>query len=414
MSLRSCSACWRCGLNGRTMVATEYLGSRFALLPHTCPICRTEYCIPDGFAGEVSACRNCGTSMQVPEAQTTTAAGAVHEQPQGDWPNPGGSVAVTTYLRQAKPHRRSLWIALGLAVLVVGSGAVARWLLSPATAPMGDGMLYLPSSTRFLALVRVDQLRDSATWTDLESGLPGLKNSMDDLGMTGVNLDDIDEITIGWTMSGTEEPLTIIKTKRDITIEDLKMHEEFATFTESKVGKHRMYEGLVMNRQRGASAYCLPEARILLLGHSYLLRPVLVRDERPTLVGDMQDRINEVDFSRPLTFALNLKGLSLRSKSSGIRLQDYPGPLDGVTGKLEPGSPSQVEFTFVSERVPEDQLYEVIEDKLRDMRFRMSANRRLARALDCVQLSVENNKVRATAPLPSATIMMQAFGAYEQ
>lgn len=77
---------------------------------------------------------------------------------------------------------------------------------------MGDGMLYLPSSTRFLALVRVDQLRDADTWTELENGLPGLKTSMDDLGMTRVTLDDIDEITIGWTMSGTEEPLTIIKT----------------------------------------------------------------------------------------------------------------------------------------------------------------------------------------------------------
>lgn len=174
-----------------------------------------------------------------------------------------------------------------------------------------------------------------------------------------------------------------------------------------------MYEGLVTARQRGASAYCLPEPRVLLLGRTDVLRPVLGRDERPTLVGEMQDRITEADFSRPLAFALNLKGLSLRGRYSGLHLQDFPGSLVGVTGELMPGSPSQVEFTFVSETVPKtEQLHEVIEDKLGDMRFRWSANHHLTRALDRVQLSVDNNKVRATAPLPSGRIVLRAFGLF--
>lgn len=369
-----------------------------------CPQCRAEYKVPDEFAGRTSACRKCGAAMAIP-------APAAPIEP-GDWPDTGGPVAVQAYRRQATKSRRGLWIGLALATLLLAAGGgAAYWYFSP-TAQLGSDARYLPSNTRFLAIVRVDQLRGRGAWQELEDELPGVKRALDDLGRTGLSRDDIDQLMIGWTMAGLEQPLVIVRAKHDIAVADIRLHEEFATFTEKQVGNLTMYEGAVLGPQRGAPAFSVPESRVLLLGGGDVLRAVLERDGKPMFMADMEDRIKETDFSRPVAFAMNLKGLRLRGMYSGMRVdvQDVAWSMEGVTGTLDDAG--QVRIAFVAETIPlAEQLRKGIGAKFSDIHRRDSTTK-LSNALDTVQLTTDENQVIATGPAPAAAVVLRAFGIF--
>jgi hypothetical protein len=380
----------------------------------SCSGCKSQYQIPDEFAGRQTKCRKCGASLQIPgRAAPPPPAPPAAEAGELEFTAGAAPVAVQAYRRKAttKP-RRGLWIAIAVVVLLLGGGAAAfYWLFSPA-GQLGESARYLPNNTRFLALIRVDQLVAAGTWAEIENRLPGLKKSMDELEKnTGLARGDIEQIMIGWTLAGTEtdEQLTIIRTKRDISAAEIREREEYAPFKEAPAGKYTLYEGPVIGAvHRSAPAFSVPESRVLILGGVDMLRTVLERDKKPGFVGDMQDRIADTDFSKPLAFALNLKGATIKGMLTGFKMD--AGSLEGVVGQIDPGS-SQASITFVMDTVGRaGALHKTIESQLKELKVRRADRQELVEAIEAVQVRTSDNKVIATAPIGPAALVLRATG----
>jgi hypothetical protein len=377
----------------------------------SCPACKSQYQIPDQFAGRQTKCRKCGASLQIP----ARAAAAPAPAEDGDLAFTAGAspVAVQAYRRKPSGKGRSVWIVIAVvALLAAGAAAGVYWFLSPA-GQLGDSARYLPNQTRFLALIRVDQLSASGTWPEIENRLPGLKKTMDELEKTtGLARGDIDQIMIGWTLAGTEtdEQLVIIRTKRDISAAGIREHEEYAPFKEVQAGKYALYEGPVIGAiHRSAPAFSVPESRVLVLGGADVLRSVLERGKKPSFVGDMEDRIADVDFSKPVAFALNLKGASFKGILTGFKMD--AGSLEGVAGQVDPGSPEQATITFTTDTAGRaTQLHKTLEAQMKDLKARRVDRPELIEAIEAVRLRTSDNKVIATAPLLQAAQVLRAFG----
>jgi len=376
----------------------------------SCSGCKSQYQIPDEFAGRQTKCRKCGATLQIPAGASIAAPAEA-----GDLEFTAGAapVAVQAYRRKPTGKRRGVWIVVAIvALLAAGAAAGVYWFLSPA-GQLGESVRYLPNQTRFVALIRVDQLMASGTWPEVENRLPGLKRSLDDLEKNaGLARGDIDQIMIGWTLAGTEtdEQLIIIRTKRDISAGDIRQHEEYAPFKEVQAGKHVLYEGPVIGAiHRSAPAFSVPENRVLVLGGTDVLRSVLERGQKASFVGDMEDRIADADFSRPVAFALNLKGASIKGILTGFKMD--AGSLEGVAGQVDPSSPEQATITFVTDTVGRAGLLQkTLESQLKEVKVRRADRQELVEAIDAVRIRTNDNRVIATAPLLQATLVLRAYG----
>lgn len=381
----------------------------------SCPGCKSQYQIPDEFAGRQTKCRKCGANLQIPgSAAAPPPAPPAPEAGELEFTAGAAPVVVQAYRRKSTGKgRRGLWIAVAVsALLVVGGAGALYWFLSPA-GQLGDSVRYLPNHARFLALVRVDQLMASGTWGEEENRLPVLKRFMDDLEKNaGLARADIDQIMIGWTLAGTEtdEQLVIIRTKRDISAAEIRESKEYAPFKEMQAGKYTLYEGPVIGAiHRSAPAFSVPESRVLILGGVDVLRSVLERGKKPSFVGDMDDRIADTDFSKPVAFALNLKGASIKGIITGFKIE--AGSLEGVVGQVDPGNPEQATITFVTDTVGRAGLLQkTIEGQFKELKVRRADRQELVEAIEAVQVRTNDNKVIATAPLLQATLVLRAYG----
>jgi hypothetical protein len=232
-----------------------------------CPKCHKKYVVSDALAGKQARCKNesCRQVFTIPGGTASAAAPSTAPkpvQPAAPKPaSPGGNgqgfssllddlpplplenfsqaegpgVVLSNYKpsrsKGSKRGSRSFALKLGggIAAGLVVCGLLA-WLISSITSGGGGGagagggddpnwfLYYIPENAQVVAYVNVDELRNSSLYADIQKFFNKQEMQIQD----DIGVDDISDVFVaGAAMSSDEEPLAVVRMKKDYPLKDL-------------------------------------------------------------------------------------------------------------------------------------------------------------------------------------------------
>jgi hypothetical protein len=206
--------------------------------------------------------------------------------------------------RRAKKKSPVLMISLivGGVLLLAGVGVggyfLVRGLFGAGTRPAA--MKFLPGDSEFIASVRVADVRASAFYQELKKQVPQLETKLqEELNKEKMSLDDITAIMIGGA-SGPATPTVVIQTSKAFTAEDVLAKNPGPKPTPEAVGPYQMYF-------TGTEAVAVPDPHTIVVGNPGQVRAVLQRNGDPEFSPGLQAALKQVDLSKPIAFAGDLK-----------------------------------------------------------------------------------------------------------
>src|SRR5262249_9166477 len=145
--------------------------------------------------------------------------------------------------------------------------------------------------------VKVDDLMASDSWKELEKTVPNFNKGMEDMEKeVGLTPTAIAHVLVGGQGGGKEEPVAVVRTKKDITAADLLAKIKNGKYTDVKVNKYTMYQGEQPSYSKiPPKAFCVVDSKLVVYGRADTLRAVLERDKKPELSSGLQTALKETD-----------------------------------------------------------------------------------------------------------------------
>jgi hypothetical protein len=218
------------------------------------------------------------------------------------------------------------WIAA--AVVLLGGGAVAAYLLLPWGGTTGD-FRYLPDNTDAIVSLDVRQLVNSNVGAKIKasaaSAFDRFNSAMQQAG-SAMKPEDFGRVTMGFNIQ-SQQLIGVAHTHRPLTDSDLSVPGAPPTRHE-QIGGYQIGE-------TGKQAYCLIDSYTLVVGNDKAqLAAVLQRGGPASFSPELTAAMREIDLSKTLAMACSTagvrKGGGLGSMAGGMAM--IPGGADGVRG----------------------------------------------------------------------------------
>ncbi len=394
-----------------------------------CSGCGATLRVPDTMAGRRGKCPKCGAVNSIPggtsQLQTAPPAPKAARPPKEAPPPDDVDNGKEAPAEEARPRRQGakkknrtmLFVGLGCGALLLltcmgtGVGVGLWWYLS---SPIGEELAYMPSNCEYVAAVKLDQLVASGAFKQVENELPPqFKQAMataDAEKEIGLALADIDRLVIGGPLSGRDEPVVAVRTKKPVKAEDMTAKVKGKSFASSKEGSYTIYEA-----PGGRPAFCVVKKNLVLFGSGAALRVVLRRDKKPEMSANLSAAMKEMDFKQTVTMAFAPQNNTVTP----------PPPLGGRGGMPFPGAamagpPPGAEWGVLHAKVANDVSITVIvqckspadaskaksdmDESMTKLRQAPPPLKDLAGAID-IKSSVSGKKVTATIDIKVAPVI---------
>lgn len=230
----------------------------------------------------------------------------------------------------------------------------ASWLalLRPAAAELP--LNYLPDGTNMIISIHLEEVCDSSFYQDLKKELPDFSKGEEGFAAeAGVAPGDIAQVTMAGNVAGKGEegqPTIIIRTRNAITPEKIKAtmkpqdYQKDFKIEEVKAGQYTIYDSSfhLQLKQLGervihGEAFVVVENDTVLESRNIEgLKKILQRGKPAELSETMQGLLKDVDASKTLVYAIDLKAVA-GDEEFVKNLQRQFGPLLGNNGELLKG-----------------------------------------------------------------------------
>lgn len=194
---------------------------------------------------------------------------------------------------------------------------------------------FLPDNSDFVFSLKFAQVLNSAAVNTLRKEIPMVEGALgqmkDAKREIGVDLEDIQTVTIGGLLNKKDSPVALMNTATDYTAEKLlNNRNKQGQAAPLKEGTYTIY---VIDAQQ---AFCVVNKKQILFGPSKSLQEILKRNGPPTFSNELQSAIKSVDFSNPVVAAADFKELK-----NLVPVQKQPGgrPTDGKRDQKLEGPP---------------------------------------------------------------------------
>jgi hypothetical protein len=321
-------------------------------LSFLCPACRRTLRVDEQFAGRTVRCPGCGTALRIPGDSGISA----RPRPPQSAPPPGGegpSEERPAPRPVRRPSRTWLYVlagcgtasVLGLLLLVAAGGVVAWWYFSTSASGVAEAQKYLPDNCQFLVSLRMDRIEASKAYKDLKDAFPNLSQAEANGRYPVLRRAGADLTVMGGASLATPDFVTVTKTRKPITANDLLADNKGSAYKEVKVGRYTLYQG-------AQDAFCLPDGRTVVIGQPDTLRRALERGKAAPLSPGLQAAMNHTDFSKTAAWAVSFK--ESRPQQGGVPGLPQLGlpennlfSADGLAGYADIGSDIRIVFTVL-------------------------------------------------------------------
>ncbi|MGE3808720.1 MAG: hypothetical protein AB7K24_28985 [Gemmataceae bacterium] len=332
------------------------------MISFTCAACGKNLRVKDEMAGKAGKCP-CGAPVKIPAASAADAiqpAPAMAPAPAGfESPAPeAGSSRKGELLAKLLANKKLLMIGaagLGLVILVA---AVASLFMGGGAGIQQD-LAYMPDNTQGVFSMQPNKLLNSSLWAKIRDDIPDLKKEIDQVpNHLGTELSNVQRVTSAVDpKTGTVE---LYRLSSAVSAEDLKAKRKPKTDhmvffnpdgggnkgpkveqTETKVKDHKIYATVVdydIGGLKFTNAYASIDGDRLALSSSKVdnLKVILERDKPAKLNEGLEKAIGLADFSKPVAFAVNFKGMADAGDTRAIKsmLGGAPGA-EALLGGVE-------------------------------------------------------------------------------
>lgn len=381
----------------------------------SCPSCAKTYSVPEQFAGRATRCQGCGAGLTVPQVALTAAPPAavpVAAPPTPAWPQTADPLGRPDSGRQPWHASRMLVAGIAIAALlvVVAGGAAAFWLFGSSGA---ESMKFLPNNPNFVVSVKVDDLMASDSWKELEKTMPNFKKGTEDMEKeTGLTPAAIAHVLMGGQGEGKEEPVVVVRTKKQVTASDLLAKIKNGKYTEVKVNKYAMQQGEQSSYSKIApKAFCVVDAKLVVYGRADTLRAILERDKKPELSSGLQTALKETDLTKPIAFAVDFKDIMAKAnrRPSKDPLSQGMGMVEALAGQAT-FNPDRITATALcKDAEAADNLRKLIEGGLVAAKMQPGLPKEFTSGLESVKVTSSGSKLTLTSDLKAATSSLIAI-----
>ncbi len=239
----------------------------------------------------------------------------------------------------------------GLLLFCSAAGVVAWWLLT--SRGVTDELKFMPDNCQMLAAIQMDELLQSGAFKELRREIPEIEQALtqDKNNELGLGMDDIEKIVFGNSSVNANEMITVVRTKKPVSAQDMRTNRKGTTYTEVKVGKYLLHEPADAN----SPAFCVPDKKVVIVGRTEALRTILQRDKKPVFPEGLQMAMKQADFSKTIAFALDLKAGQSKPGAPGAMPMMGPNPMfqngldkaDGLAIQAKIGSEVRLDVTVL-------------------------------------------------------------------
>jgi len=291
-----------------------------------CPGCAKKFKVPDEMTGRSTKCPQCGAGLVVP---SPTAVASWQPQPVAappmTAPAPGQfEVANAAPGGRRLPQVSRRMLILGgaglLGVVLLGTVVWGGYKLFLGGSGLGDEVYYLPNNCQLIVSLRPQQMVESAAWKDVRKEIvEGSKDPEKDLEqLTGFSISNVQQLVLGVAMgadSNNPDVVFVVKTVNPVTAEEMKSKKGGGSIQETKVGNYTIYESM-------PAAFCVVESKLVVVGKLDTLKKIFERNKAAELGDGLRAAIKNVDFSKSIAAALDMKEsyakLQDSSKKNGL------------------------------------------------------------------------------------------------
>jgi len=287
-----------------------------------CDGCHYPFRVPDSLGGKQGRCPKCGVINNIPlppvaspiaveplpPPRPAPALDARYDDPnRDDWGRDDYDDRAPRGRKRKSKKGLILGLVIGAAALLLIGGGLAVYFIWFAKPGLGEDAKYLPSSSKLIMSIKVEELLSSKVWKDLKKEFPMLEDGEKMANSNSpIDLSDIERVLVGGD-PGRDEFVAVFRLKKAVKAADFenKIPGNF-TFKDKKIGKYTMR---VPEDESADMAYCQVDPKLVVMGSPKALKGVLERDKKPQFSTVMENAIKDTDFSATLAMALDTKAM---------------------------------------------------------------------------------------------------------
>ncbi len=319
-----------------------------------CPGCNKQHKAPPEFAGRQARC-SCGAVLVVPalasppptatppgfagvppaaaphasSVPTSAVAGPTDPAPWGfESVKPAKPAVKLAPLTKFLADQRKLVVGVGAGIGAIVLLALILWMFLGRSG-ISEATRYLPNDCLIVGTSNVDELLRSSIYQQMKKDLPnveaGERKMEQDMGIAPANISRI-TFAVGGKLNTPDDAdaVVIIRLKKAVAAADLQSTKKDDAFRkdfkyeEVKIGsitafeeRYRFAFGDAKAERMHGEAFCLPESTLVVICPKLeTLKKILERGKSPQFSEEMQNALNETNFSKTLALAVNVKGLA--------------------------------------------------------------------------------------------------------
>ncbi|MFN4259752.1 MAG: hypothetical protein ACK4RK_10670 [Gemmataceae bacterium] len=297
----------------------------------SCPGCNKVYNVADNLAGRKGSCKKCGTMFVIPQIAAPPSPpasdSAFQAAPTNDWssvadssppPEDQSSYEPAAGGRSRRKGSKKLLIALLAGFAFLGccllptAGSLVYWFYYYDN-PLDQALFYMPEDSTLLASLDVKSFMNSGVYKELEKEFPdNFKSRFEE--EKGLTFEQIERVTVGGNTSSGGQPVVVIRTRENVTAEQMLGKIKNSNYSKTQVGGHTLHAA-------GNDAFCVVDARLVVAGPTETVRKVLERNKTPAFSESLQAALGSAKTSGTAYVAMVIP-------SEGGGAPSLGGPLD--------------------------------------------------------------------------------------
>lgn len=302
------------------------------------------------------------------------------------------------------PHWKQPWVlgAAGLVLLVI-LGLAGWFLLSGAG--FNHDLKFLPDHCHLIASVNLEALTGTPAYRDIREEVDSVHKDVEKefKKAWGIPFDAVSRISIGSSFEDGEDSVVVIRTRKDITLNDILARKRDGNYKERRAGNY------VVQEATGPESFCVADDRTVVYGRAETLDAILRRNGKPDLSPNMKNALKPVDFSEGVVLAADLQAGSKKRRLPFLALPGIPeGLADADTASLQIAWSSSLDLTATltcaDARAAED-LRKLLDGQLGKWGKTPGLSRDAVRMLDDVKLTTKDARLLVSLKVQPATVI---------
>jgi hypothetical protein len=424
-------------------------------LTFTCPGCQKQLRAKDELAGRKTQCPGCGRVCRIPggdEVTTRPAAAASRPRPAAPVvededaleeappaPRAKRRPTVEDEERPTRPSKRrpgeeddadeeerparrlkkkrrqksrtGLYLLVGGVALVclllcsgAGAGFAWWWFNRPSPWNMDRAQQYLPDNCTLLVSIRWDEMQNSRAFQDLKNAIPNINGFQQPSGFTSLQSAGIEQMVVGAGPEVKNDALVVIRTRKKVTVADLKTGTGASTYTQSTVGRYTVYTS-------ATDAFCVIDPLTTVVGEPATVKRVLSRNQKATLSAGLQQAMQHADFGKHIAFALGIKELA-QNQQGLLPANPFMGPRNntpvpqGMAGQATFDADTHLAITLLCQdaKAAEDTRKQ-LDTGVKALKLFPGLPRELSQILDGLKVSVAGSNLNGDLTVRTSTLL---------